>query len=185
MSKDTDEEIVKKIIETERHDLFGLLYDRYQTKVYHKCLSFSKDSDDAKDMLHDIFLKVFTSLSSFSGRSSFATWLYSITYNFCVDYARHKTKFRTQDIDDSLEVNDKADEVNEAELMGMQSERLKKVLENIDPKSKMILLMKFQDGFSIKQIMEMTDLSESAIKMRVKRAKAQALAVYNDLFAEA
>lgn len=64
-----------------RHELFGKLYDRCSTKVFYKCISFSKNPDDAKDMLHDVFLKTFANLSSFGERSSFSTWLYSITSN--------------------------------------------------------------------------------------------------------
>ncbi|NNK80579.1 MAG: RNA polymerase sigma factor, partial [Flavobacteriales bacterium] len=154
----------------------------YKTKVYHKCISFSKDQDGAQDLLHDVFLKTFTSLNKFSGRSSFSTWLYSITYNYCVDYARSKKKMRTEDIDARVDISEKDDEKNEAELMSMKAERLARVLESINPKEKALLLMKFQDGFSIKEIMEILNLSESAVKMRIKRAKASALDSYYELF---
>ncbi|NNC84103.1 MAG: RNA polymerase sigma factor [Flavobacteriales bacterium] len=184
MAKESDEDIVRKIVETNEHELFGELYERYKTKVYHKCISFSKDQDEAKDLLHDVFLKTFTSLSRFSGRSSFSTWLYSITYNYCVDYARSKRKRRTEDIDERWDISDKDDEKNERELMSMHAERLGSVLDRISPNEKAILLMKYQDGFSIKEIMGMLELSESAVKMRIKRAKASALENYQELFAE-
>ena len=171
-------------METNEHELFGELYERYKTKVFHKCISFAKDQDAAKDLLHDVFLKTFTSLNKFSGRSSFSTWLYSITYNYCVDYARSKSKMRTEDIEERVDISDKDDEKNERELMSMQAERLGHVLNKINPKEKAILLMKFQDGFSIKEIMDIMDLSESAVKMRIKRAKANALSTYQTLFVE-
>ena len=171
-------------METNEHELFGELYERYKTKVFHKCISFAKDQDAAKDLLHDVFLKTFTSLNKFSGRSSFSTWLYSITYNYCVDYARSKSKMRTEDIEERVDISDKDDEKNERELMSMQAERLGHVLNKINPKEKAILLMKFQDGFSIKEIMDIMDLSESAVKMRIKRAKANALNTYQTLFVE-
>jgi RNA polymerase sigma-70 factor (ECF subfamily) len=177
-----DEDIVVYILKQRKHDAFGVLYDRYKDRVYHKCLSFAKDRDDAQDMLHDVFLKTFSSLSKFSGRSSFSTWLYSITYNYCVDYARMKKKFPTQDIETSYEVNEKQDQENEEELMSIRAERLVGILDEIDPDHKAVLLMKFQDGFSIKEIMAMTELSESAVKMRIMRAKAQALDTYKLLY---
>ena len=171
-----------QIIQERKHDLFGILYDRYKDKVYHKCLSFAKDSADAQDMLHDVFLKTFSSLSKFSGKSSFSTWLYSITYNYCVDYSRLKKKFPTKELDTNLEINDKEDQTNEEELFSIRAERLKEVMDKIDPNGKAVLLMKFQDEFSIKEIMTMLDLSESAVKMRIKRAKAQALETYRTLY---
>jgi RNA polymerase sigma-70 factor (ECF subfamily) len=179
-----DEDIVTLIVEEKEHDLFGILYDRYKDKVYHKCLSFAKDSADAQDLLHDVFLKTFSSLSKFSGKSSFSTWLYSITYNYCVDYSRLKKKFPTKELDDTLEVNDKQDQANEEELFTLRAEQLKEVLDRIDPNGKAILLMKFQDEFSIKEIMSILDISESAVKMRIKRAKAQALEMHRTLYTE-
>lgn len=184
MIKESDEEIVKKILETNQHQLFGLLYDRYNTKVYHKCISFAKNSDDAQDMLHDIFLKTFTNLSRFQGNSSFSTWLYSITYNFCVDYSRKKSKMRMKDIDDMADVSEVDDEKNEKELLSLRAERLAAVLDAIGAKEKAILLMKYQDGASIEAISTMLELSESAVKMRVKRAKARALEVYREMYQE-
>jgi len=179
-----DEQIVERILASNDHELFGVLYDRYETKVYHKCLSFAKEHADARDLLHDVFLKTFVNLKKFSGRSSFSTWLYSITYNYCVDYARKKSKVRFRDIDEMVDISDQDDAANEREILSIRAERLKAVLEQIDPKQKMILLMKFQDEFSIKQIMEMMDLSESAVKMRVKRSKESAVAKYRQLYKE-
>ena len=182
MNRQSDEEIVIKILETNEHQPFGLLYDRYSQKVYHKCLSFAKNSDDAQDMLHDIFLKTFTSLSRFSGNSSFSTWLYSITYNYCVDYSRKKNKTRTKNIDEMPEVSESDDERNEKEILGLKAERLSNVLNTIGPKEKAILLMKYQDGAQTQDIGTMLELSESAVKMRVKRAKAHALEVYREMY---
>lgn len=92
---------------------------------------------------------------------------------------------RTRDIDEEKEVGEKQDQQNEEDLMNIQSERLAEVLKVMNPKYKAILLMKFQDGFSIKEIMQILDLSESAVKMRIKRAKADALNTYNGLYENA
>ncbi len=185
MIEESDEAIVRKILETNQHELFGILYDRYKTKVFHKCISFAKNTDDAQDMLHDVFLKTFTNLSRFQGKSSFATWLYSITYNFCVDYSRMKKKMRMKDIDDMAEISEVDDELNEKELLSLRAERLAKVIDVIDPKEKAVLLMKYQDGASIQMISEMLQLSESAVKMRLKRAKVRALEVYSEMYQNA
>jgi RNA polymerase sigma-70 factor (ECF subfamily) len=184
VSKLQDEEIVRKILDENNHELFGQLYDRYKERVFQKCISFSKNEDEAKDLLHDVFLKTFVNLSKFSGRSSFSTWLYSITYNYCVDYARKKAKVKFKDINEMYEISDFDDKANEENLLSIRAERLKRVLDEIDPRNKMILLMKFQDEFSIKKIMEVMDLSESAVKMRIKRAKASAVTKYRELFKE-
>ncbi len=55
----SDESLVKKITESNNTYLFGLLYDRYITKVYNKCLSFAASKDEAQDLTHDVFVKLF------------------------------------------------------------------------------------------------------------------------------
>lgn len=184
MRTEKDEEIVKHIVRTGDHERFGILYDRYSDKVFGKCLSFVKDRDIAKDLLHDIFLKCFINLSNFNFKSQFSTWLYSISYNYCVDFVRKRNRLKVTDWENIPEIKDEVDEINEKELLTIKSERLKNVLEKISPDIKMMLLMKYQDNLSIKDIMEATDLGESAVKMRLKRSKEKALEKYRELYKE-
>ena len=169
---------MKIIVEKKRHDDFGILYDRYAEKVYHKCISFVKDVDLAQDLAHDVFLKTFLNLAKFEGKSKFSTWLYSLTYNFCIDYLRKNNKTMVNSDEVLVNIPDDDDEKNERELLSIASERLQDVLESIPADDKMILLMKYQDDLSVKEIQGALELSESAVKMRVKRAKAKAVEVY-------
>jgi len=54
----SDEELVKRVIKTQDTKDFGVIYDRYSQKVFQKCISFVKDTDVAKDLAHDIFIKL-------------------------------------------------------------------------------------------------------------------------------
>lgn len=174
----TDEEVVKLIVEKREHDHFGILYDRYVEKVYHKCISFVKDEAIAQDLTHDIFLKTFVNLIKFNHESRFSTWLYSLTYNFCIDYIR-KNKKQTFQSDESLSnIPDDEDAKNEQEIFQMEALRLSEILDSLEPDEKAILLMKYQDDMSIKDISSALNASESAVKMRIKRTKAKAVELY-------
>ncbi|NND77058.1 MAG: sigma-70 family RNA polymerase sigma factor [Flavobacteriales bacterium] len=177
-----DEDIVRDILDTGNHEKFGIIYDRYSDRVYGKCLSFVKNKEVAQDLLHDVFIKCFMNLSNFNFKSRFSTWLYSITYNYCVDFVRKKRKEKFADWDNMQDIPAEQDEANERELLAMKSKRLKKVMEVLNPEIKMLLLMKYQDNLSIKDLTESTGLGESAIKMRLKRSKEKALETYNELF---
>jgi len=178
----SDEDIVRQLQEEMDTKLFGQLYDRYVTKVFHKCLSMSRDRDLAKDLAHDIFLKAFLNLSKFSFRSSFSTWLYSITYNYCLDHLRKAQRMHTQSVDERFDLEDDQDDLYEKELFKIRSGRLQVVLGEIGPEDRGLLLMKYQEELSIKEIMEVMALSESAVKMRMLRARSRALAKYQDLY---
>lgn len=180
----TDEELVsllQKEMDTQR---FAVLYDRYSAKVFQKCTGMTRDRDLAKDLTHDIFLKVFINLPKFDHRSKFGTWVYSITYNYCLDTLRKSQRHREDDIDDHTLGTPAADDMSEAMLLGLRAERLDKVLQEIDPADRALLLMKYDDELAVSEIQDAFGLSESAVKMRLLRARERALAKYRSLFPE-
>lgn len=181
IEKSSDEELIKAIIKTNDTMLFEVLYDRYATLVYNKCFGFAKDSDEAKDLAQDVFLKLFVKLPSFKGLSKFSTWLYAFTYNHCVNYVTRSTakKFEKQAVDYKDIENISGDEEDDESFLQMKVDKLKDALELISPEDKMILLLKYQDGLTIREIEEVLDIGQSAVKMRLKRAKDKLLIVYS------
>lgn len=179
----TDEDLVLEIVAKKDSTLFGVLYDRYAKLVYNKCYGFAKSQKEAEDLTQDVFLMVFVKLASFKGKSKFSTWLYSFTYNFCVNYVNRdkgrKISDRSNDISD--EEYRLSQEVTDEYLLELQVEKLKKALEMIPGEDKTILMLKYQDGVSIKELESTMELGASAVKMRLKRAKAKVIKAYNAL----
>ncbi|WP_299670365.1 RNA polymerase sigma factor [uncultured Polaribacter sp.] len=182
--KITDEDLVFEIVRTNNTALFATLYDRFSTVVYNKCYSFSKNKQEAEDLMHDVFVRLFVKLKTFKGHSKFSTWLYSFTYNFCVNYVQrnsHKKKEKVTVVTDQIKENDAVEAFEDTNLLELKSAKLAKVLTLIDPSEKMILLMKYQEEMSIKEIKGILNIGESAVKMQIKRAKAKAINLYEDL----
>jgi len=104
-SKLSDEDLIREILRSKKGEDFGVIYDRYAQKVFQKSISFVKDSDIAKDLVHDILLKCYVNLSKFNFESKFSTWLYRLTYNFCIDYLRKHNRIiiaREEELVESL-----------------------------------------------------------------------------------
>ncbi|SDR68961.1 RNA polymerase sigma-70 factor, ECF subfamily [Polaribacter sp. KT25b] len=185
IQKLSDEDLVFKIVETNNSQLFAVLYDRFSKVVYNKCYGFSKNKEEAEDLTHDVFIRLFVKLKTFKGNSKFSTWLYSFTYNFCVNYVQrndHKKKERVTVVTDQVKDNDDdIEDIEDAQLFELKSENLAKAFALIDVKEKMILLMKYQDDMTIKEISEALEIGESAVKMRLKRAKLKVVSVYEEL----
>lgn len=178
-----DEEILQTFLETQNTRYFDVLYKRYSSKVYGKCISILKNEEQAEDAVQEIFMKILINLSKFSGRSKFSTWVYSITYNFCIDIVRRKKKTRAILVDDMSNINDVADDdVNDKFLLEMNIRRLEIVMDKINVEEKAILLMKYQDDMSIRDIGVILSKSESAVKMKIRRAKLKSRKVYKELF---
>jgi len=178
-----DDEVIHSYLQSQASACFSLLYNRYAGKIYSKCISLLKDESLAKDATQEIFTKIFLNLSKFGQKSKFSTWVYSITYNYCIDFLRRKKK---QDIfsDEMEKAPDLVDEVPDQALYEMNVKQLKVVLTKMSDGDRAILLMKYQAELSIKEIADVLGKTESAIKMQIKRAKEKAQKLKHELFVE-
>jgi len=177
----SDEEIVHLLMDSGNHELFEILYSRYFKKVKDKCFSFLKDSKQSEEFANDILTKAYEKIPGFKGNSSFSSWLYSITYNYCIDYLRIKKKLHYPNWNDSHEIPEIIDE-SEADFEVASYENLLTILELIHPEEKVLLLMKYQDNLSIKHIAKTLRISEDAVKMRLKRARTRVIYMYKQKF---
>jgi len=168
-----DDFLIKQILSSKDNTCIEELYNRYSNKIYNRCLSLVKDNFLAEDLTHDIFIKTIFNLSKFKGKSKFSTWLYSITYNHCIDSIKKSKKVNYVEVSEANCI-----ETYEGYLIEVETKRVLELLEMLGAKEKMILLMKYKDGLSIKDIQKQLNVSESAVKMRLVRAKEKVRALY-------
>ncbi len=180
----SDEELVSIYLDTQNSAYFDIIYKRYSKKVYAKCLSILREHNLAEDAMQDVFIKLLMNISKFSNKSKFSTWLYSITYNYCIDKIRKGKRTPEQTTEDVSIYGDQVDDgIEDKLILETEIENLKVVLNEIPTKDKIILLMKYQDEMSIKDICGVYKKSESAIKMQIKRAKEKFIKKHYELIA--
>lgn len=170
------------------NDIFDLIYKNFSNKVYFKCFSLTKDKEIAKELTQEIFIKVFEHLKEFKGTSSLSTWIYSITYNHCIEYFRKNKKIYSSDYNNENEIYDIIDDEEEyienKIIEEIEIDKINRILDLLNPEEKALILMKYQDNIPIKEIEKVLKLSESAIKMRLKRTKSKIIYLYNKLYKE-
>ena len=180
----SDEELVAQIVKTKNTILFGVLYDRYVKPVYNKCYGFATSEDEAKDITQDIFIKLFIKLGKYKLKegSKFSSWLFVFVYNHCVNYVRRNEarKIQQQAIHIEEHENLILDEPNDEDLFEIKVVRLEKVLKRIPPEDKSLLLLKYKEELSIQELAKLLEVGESAIKMRLKRAKIRVVKIYEE-----
>ena len=177
----TDEDLVEAIKKSQDTLLFEVLYDRFVHLVYNKCFNFTRIEDEAEDLTQDIFLKLFIKLPTFEGKSKFSTWLYAFTYNHCVNFVKRDKGHLIQNKSIPVEEYDHLlIETSDHSLFQIQESKLRDALNLINPYDKMLLLLKYQDDLSIKDISKAFEIGESAVKMRLKRAKARVVELCNE-----
>lgn len=164
-----DEELIDQFLTTSPNDCFEALYSRYVTKVYRRCLSMTKDSDQAQDFTQDIFIRAFSRLDRFEQRSTFSTWLYSISYNYCIDQIQLAKRRSTVALLDNTDYGftDPEDTVRYENRM----QYLSGVLDTLPPEEVQLLRLKYEEGLDIVTIARQFNLSQSAVKMRLKRSR--------------
>jgi RNA polymerase sigma-70 factor (ECF subfamily) len=174
-----DEELIKKILQHDQ-DALGELYHRYYKKVFQKCLSLTKDNDEAFDLAQEALLKAFDKLKNFRGESTFSTWLYIIVHRYCLEALRKRNKrcaisFQLgsgEDTEDLIECDNTSQDQSDIENIMFS------LINNLPENERELLLLKYSKGESIDTLHSMYHISSSAVKMRLKRSKEKLNQLY-------
>lgn len=179
----SDSQLIALYLQEQDARYFSQLYRRYAGKVFAKCISMLADHGMARDATQDVFIKILLNLSKFTEQSSFSTWVYSITYNYCIDLIRKKKKNILLFTEDIGRISKETEiDIPDSVILEMETNRLEKVMSKLPVGDKAILDMKYTEDMSIKQIGEVLNKTESAIKMQIMRAKIKAQGIYEDMF---
>ena len=157
--------IIEKIQNEETRNYgFNLLVREYQERVYWHVRKMVIDHDDADDLVQEIFVKVWKNLKSFREDSKLYTWIYRIATNECLSFLKKKKRKYF------ISMNDVQGELSEqidaqSSLSGDEIQlRLQKALLKLPDKQRMVFNMKYFDDMKFKDIAEITNTSEGALK---------------------
>lgn len=152
---------------------FRRLVEKYQNYVFTIAMRVLKRREVAEEVAQDVFLKVFNTLDSFEGKSKFSTWLYTITYRSAIDVARKK-QLHTQTLEDERTRNWK-DDFHEDGLQRVSRQDLqhylKDAIDQLDPPDAAIITLYYLQEKLVKEIAEITGLTETNIKTKLYRLR--------------
>ncbi|HUN22099.1 MAG TPA: sigma-70 family RNA polymerase sigma factor [Anaerolineales bacterium] len=166
---------------------FQVLFDRHYNMIWRVCFRFLRQAEDAQDLAQDVFYKAYRSLNQFEGRSSFKTWLYRIAINTCNNELRRlsrRPQINDKPIEEYTEFLPGAPDPESVWLEQERIEYLHKALKQLRPEEYEILVMKDIQQKSYNEVADAFDISISAAKMRVQRARLALLTVYKNLYNE-
>jgi RNA polymerase sigma-70 factor (ECF subfamily) len=159
---------------------FARMVDAYSTQIYRLALKMLADEQDAEDVLQNTFMKALQSIENFEGRSSLSTWLYRIAVNEALMMLRrHKpTVSVAMDYeDDEAELQHPTQFTDwcclpEEDLLSAESKKhLDKAIQRLPEKLRVVFLLRDVEGLSIRETSEALDLTETAVKTRLLRAR--------------
>jgi RNA polymerase sigma-70 factor (ECF subfamily) len=178
-----DQYYIDKTLDGDKH-AFGKLIQKHEKYAYTLALRIVKNPEEAEEIAQDSFLKVFQRLKSFEGKSKFSTWLFKIIYHESIRRLRKTKQFHIS-LDQIQE-----SEQNQAEFVdGMNSllekerkELIQNALEKLKPSEAAILTLFYLDEQSIKEIEQITNLTEGNIKILLHRGRKSMLGILNKNF---
>lgn len=160
-------------------EAFERLVEENQNKVYSLALRLVGDREEAADLAQEAFLKAWQGLKSFQGESSFATWIYRLTTNVCIDYLRRQK--RRQGVEAAVSLDDEdsgwaepADWDQDPQRKLEQSERgraLALALEQLPEHQRRALVLRELSGLSYQEIGQALELDLGTVKSRIARAR--------------
>lgn len=158
---------------------FESLVTAYENRVYTLALRSTGSEQDAADITQEVFLRAWRSLDSFRGDSSLSTWLYRVTTNLCVDFARKKMgEGPTASVDDEegpaaiLADPDRMNRPEEAAENSELRQELQYALSQVSEEHRRIVVLRDLGGMSYADIARMLELEEGTVKSRLARARA-------------
>lgn len=146
-----------------------MLYDTYASLVYTVCFRYSKNVEDAQDMLQETFINVFGNLDRFEGNGSFEGWIRKIAVN-CAIRQYHKSAKRI----DTGDIEHQPDAESYSDVMDtLGAEEIMKVINKLPDGYRMVFNMYAIEGYSHKEISEAIGITESASRSQLTRARKQ------------
>lgn len=159
---------------------FALMVDKYSAMIYRLGLKMLNNPQDAEDILQETFIKAFHNIDRFDGRASISTWLYRIATNEALMLLRKKrpdpisveTPWQEDDQEqEPLQIIDWCC-LPESELMSNEVwEYLDKAVEKLPNSLKVVFILRDIEGLSTRETATVLDISETATKTRLSRAR--------------
>jgi RNA polymerase sigma-70 factor (ECF subfamily) len=144
------------------------LYRLVSPIMYGLCLQYAGDEDEAKDIMQEGFIKVFRKIEQYSGKGSFTGWIRRIMINTALE--KYRTKVNMQSIDERIASEDEI--VDDNILESLTAEEIIRLIQQLSPQYRLIFNLYAIEGYSHKEISEMTGISEGTSKSNLSRARA-------------
>jgi RNA polymerase sigma-70 factor, ECF subfamily len=178
MDQKNEAEIVARVLKGDRQ-AYALLVEEYKSPIYNLAYRMTKNLEDAEDLAQETFLRAFNQLTCYDTKRSFYTWLYTISLNLIRNHLKKTGRRRQVDFRNGVMVSGAVDyhgkqcALHESpdgdEWRREREEELESRLQKLPPELRELLVLRFYQGLSFEMIAEITDLSLSAVKMRVYR----------------
>ncbi|MBN2669279.1 MAG: RNA polymerase sigma factor [Bacteroidales bacterium] len=150
-------------------DIFSDLYRKYASYLYGVCLRYTKDKEDAEDVMQEGFIKIYNALEAFRGDANIKTWMQKIMVNTAINFYRHKKVIDFQSIEKSDVYWLKSD--NEDVFSTLTAEELLNLMHDLPDGYRLVFNLYAIEGYKHREIAEMLNINEGTSKSQYSKAR--------------
>ena len=150
-------------------EAFGELVTKYRSKIFNLVYSMVRDEQDAWDLAQEAFVKAWQAIDRFEGRSSFYSWLYSLTMNVTIDFLRLRRRREEVELNDAIPSSLPGPGVDcqHAEIQA----HLNAALAKLSPEHRAVIVLKEIEGLRYHEIAKVLHLSVGTVMSRLFYAR--------------
>ncbi|MBK6698658.1 MAG: RNA polymerase sigma factor [Saprospiraceae bacterium] len=172
MEREIEKIYIRRILEGDI-EVFSLLVSKYQNLVFTICSRVFDNKEEAEDIAQESFIKCYQSLKQFKGESKFSSWLYTITYNTCMNHLKYKK--RQTSVEDIANVADQ-DIIEQDHIFAKleqkeQTNLIQQALSKLELDEQMIIQLYYYEELPIKEISNILSLKIENIKIKLFRSR--------------
>ena len=149
-------------------DAFCRLMDEQVQSMYKVASAYLKNDEDVADAIQDTILSCYENLKSLKQNRYFKTWMIRILINKCRDILQRKKQITYTDQKPEMPFYEEE----------YASKEWAQVLEPLDNKYRLVILLYYMEGFNIREISDILDMKESTVKSRLQRGRKQVAEMY-------
>lgn len=166
MNKRNEHELIKRCAQGDRAAQ-KTLYEQYARMMFGVCLRYCIDNEEAKDILQDGFVKVFSKIGQFAFAGSFEGWMKRIFVNTALEYYRiNKVHMYHSDVESAMHIDYEdytVEKIGQKEIL--------KIMNTLAPGYRMVLNLFIVEGYGHAEIAEMLGITEGTSKSQLSRAR--------------
>ncbi|MFP6667537.1 MAG: RNA polymerase sigma factor [Pirellulales bacterium] len=148
---------------------FNCLLERYRQKVWRICFRLMGNEQDAHDAAQEVFVRLFLNRAKFEGRSKYSTWLHGVAVRTCLSLRRSRSR-RDRRVRITSEPPEPTGRTEDSKSKALEIDLLQ-ILETLSEEDRAMMILKHAEGYNYEELAEMFDLTVSACKMRLSRAR--------------
>ncbi len=165
----SDEELLKRYVDSGDLEYFGQLYDRYLHLIYGLCMKYFKSSDDSKDATMEIFEQTSTAVLD-KEVTHFKSWLYVVSKNHCLMQLRKRKTREEKSLAPFME-STQVEHLNEEGRVDADLEALTACIETLKEEQKRCVSLFYLEKKSYREVETITELSSKAVKSAIQNGK--------------